>query len=377
MDPQRSGPNNQGQALEDPPNNIEQFHEFCDEFERQALRNPTEMLPTEYVLDIVKYMRNVVNGLADAPHGHYADSEAKNEALSTSENPTILSSLEIFRRNFVDDSADFNTDCDAMSTDESTDDDTDYEIDQEELESLNIKVHQKINLVWEDILDTDDEVADLQNPFPDTTLSHPSHPAAHDASRNAEVANMEKAETRVEHGGIKNERDSSTSEHRSVTQSQELTISIPATTFTIRWRNSASPFKWWHKVRIGSISMGSRTHFLARVMMCIRTAIEAIRSPMFNSLTITGVDVNSQTGDVRVHVRTRLERDLLLRTSNLWLPYVDRGHLTQVWYSQNSDEVQHIGQAQAPNAAQSHDAQQHILAPSVEIIGESPDLCTV
>ncbi|KAJ5618373.1 hypothetical protein N7528_007016 [Penicillium herquei] len=269
----------------------------------------------------------------------------------------------MFKRNFVDDSADFNTDCDAMSTDESTNDENDYEIDQEELDSLNIKVNEKINLVWDDMMDKDDEFATLQNPFPDTL----SHRATYDASQSAEAANLEKAESPVEHDGIKNERDSSTSEQPSATQSQELPISIPATTFTIRWRNSSSPFKWWHKVYIGSIPMGSRTHFLARVMMCIRTAIQAIHNPMLNSLTITALDVNAQTGDVRVHTRTRLERDLLLRSSNLWLPYVDRGHLAQVWYCQNSGEVQYIGQTQALNAAPSHGAQQPVLAPGIEM----------
>ncbi|KAJ5703082.1 hypothetical protein N7488_010630 [Penicillium malachiteum] len=66
MDPQRSGPN-QGQALEDPSNKIRHFHEFCDEFQRQVLRNPNEMLTSEYVLSLVSYARHIVDGLINGP----------------------------------------------------------------------------------------------------------------------------------------------------------------------------------------------------------------------------------------------------------------------------------------------------------------------
>ncbi|KAJ5729523.1 uncharacterized protein N7483_004031 [Penicillium malachiteum] len=356
MDSQRSVPNDMGEALENPPHYIAEFYKFCDDIKNCASMAPKSGVPTEYLLSIVSYAKRVVDCLID-----------KNAAASygTRENSTILSKVKIFGYNFVDDSPDFDFDYDdSMSTDESANGDSDYEVDQEELNSLKIKVNEKMNLEWNDILSNDDESPGAQNPLPNT-VSQPSHHAALNTSQSAEVTNMEKPKNPVEQVGIKSEPDTATNEQSSVPEARESSISIPATTFTIRWRNSASPFKLWHKVYIGSIPMGSRTRFLSRVMTCIRTAILAIHNPMLDSLAITALDVNAGTGDVRVHTRSQLDRNLLLQTSSSWLPYVDRGHLAQVWSSQSSEEVQHIDEAQPQNTDQSHGAPR-VLAPAIE-----------
>ncbi|KAJ6014189.1 hypothetical protein N7540_008780 [Penicillium herquei] len=383
MDSQESGPNNQGEALESPLDYVNQFHAFCDGVIREFLRAPDARVPADYLVNLVSYTRSVVDRLTDNAHGSQVEGRPiktlvddhppsvtthehtiqANAAVSTSENLNILSNLEILGRNFVDDSADFDTDHDdLMSTDESDNGDNDYEVDQEEINDLKIKVDEKVNLVWNDILDNENQFPGLQNPLP-ATVSQPSRHAALNTAQSSEVTNMQKPENPVEHGDIKSEPDSGSNKKRSVPRAQEPPISIPATTFTIRWRNSSSPFKSWQKVYIGSIPMGSRTHFLSRVMVSIKTAILAIHSPMLDSLAITALDVNAGTGDVRVHTRSELDRDLLLQTSGSWLPYLNRGHLAQVWYSQSSEEVQHIGEAQ--NTDQS-DSAQRVLGPAIE-----------